>query len=215
MSNVPADAVVQIPVGCTSADLGGADPMNEARWVPPGEAAAAPPADPATVAEGLFATIDGQMNAPVVHADPPVEVPSVISLPVFIEVTNWQGELSRQGCDGPVCVELTATPTLVLEPGEPGSAPIVCDPPGTRFDPNGGDPVDQASAPGACAHVYTQRTGVDGRPEAWPARVVVTWDVAWTSNVGPSGAFDPMELSTTVERQVNEVQTFVVDGSTS
>jgi hypothetical protein len=43
----------------------------------------------------------------------------------------------------------------------------------------------------------------------------VTWDIAWTSNVGPSGAFDPMELSTTVERQVNEVQTLVVDGSSS
>jgi len=219
MSNVPADALIQIPVGCTSADLGGADPNNEARWVPPGGEAPPRPRDPADVAAGVFAQVNDLMVAPAVTTDPPVGTPSIISLPVFVQVTNWQGPQSVGTCDGPVCVELTATPTLSFEPGEPGAAPVVCTPPGTRYDPAGGDPVDQALAPGACAHVYTERTGVAGRPDAWPAQVVVTWDVQWTSTIngaaGPSGGFDPMSLSTGVPRVVDEVQTIVVDGSSS
>jgi hypothetical protein len=162
-------------------------------------------------------SVENRIEAPTLAMDPPEGTPSIVSLPVFVQVTNWQGEFSEQGCDptGAVCVTMTATPTLTFSPGEPGSAPITCNPPGTRFDPNGADPLVQASAPGACAHVYTERTGVGDRPAAWPAQVTVTWDVGWTSNVGPSGEFDPMELSTSVERQVNEVQTLVVDGSSS
>jgi hypothetical protein len=186
------------------------------RQAPEGDAAPVLPS-PEQVAAGVLAEVENMISAPTVVMDPPEGTPSIVSLPVFVQVTNWQETFTEQGCDptGAVCVDMTATPTLSFSPGEPGSSAVVCEPPGTRFDPNGADPVDQASVPGACAHVYTERTGVADRPAAWPAQVTVTWEVAWTSNVGQSGAFDPMALSTTVERQVNEVQTIVVDGSSS
>jgi len=41
----------------------------------------------------------------------------------------------------------------------------------------------------------------------------VTWDVTWQGG-GDSGEFDPMTLATAIPRQVSEVQTVVVDGST-
>jgi hypothetical protein len=153
------------------------------------------------------------MTAPTVATDPPVGLPSIVTLPVFVEVTNWQGEQADNACELGVCVEITATPTLLFYSGEPGANPVVCDPPGTRYDPEGPEPEVQAAAQGACAYVYTQRSGVDGRPGEWPAEVRVTWDVRWTGD-GQSGQFDPMTLATPVPRQVNEVQTVVVDGST-
>ncbi|HEY8527849.1 MAG TPA: hypothetical protein VIL48_22995, partial [Acidimicrobiales bacterium] len=111
-----------------------------------------------------------------------------------------------------VCVSLAAEPTLTFDPGEPGSSPIECDPPGTRFDPNGPDPEVQAAAPGACAYVYRYRTGTDDRPDAWPATVNVTWDISWTA-AGAEGTFPAQTLSTGVPREVDEVQTVVRDGS--
>ena len=153
------------------------------------------------------------MTAPAVAADPPVDTPSLVTLPVFVEVTNWQPARTERACEGAVCVSLTATPTLLLYSGEPEAEPVVCDPPGTRFDPDGAEPEVQASAPGACAYVYMLRSGVGGRPSAWPAEVRVTWDVTWQGG-GDSGEFDPMTLATAIPRQVSEVQTVVVDGST-
>jgi hypothetical protein len=170
------------------------------------------------VAADLWAEVQTTMTAPTVSADPPVGTASIVTLPVFVEVTNWQGVQRDENCVGGVCVEIVATPTLLFYPGEPDAPPIVCDPPGTRFDPGGAEPDVQAAAPGACAYVYTLRSGVDGRPGEWPAEVRVTWDVQWTSNVpGPegSGSFDPMSLATAIPRQVNEVQTVVVEGSTN
>jgi hypothetical protein len=178
----------------------------------PPDAEPAPP-DPAQVAATMLAEAQAQMRAPEVVADPPVGTPSIITLPVFVQVTNWVGRIDvGPNCVGPVCVTLTAEPTLTFDPGEPGSEPIVCEPPGTRFDPNGPDPEVQAAAPGACAHAYRARTGADERPEAWPGQVTVTWDVSWTAG-DASGEFDPQALSTALPREVDEVQTVVRDSA--
>jgi hypothetical protein len=161
----------------------------------------------------MFAEAQAQMRAPQIVADPPVGKASIITPPVFVQVTNWvNGFVVGPNCIQGVCVTLTAVPTLTFDPGEPGSEPIVCEPPGTRFDPNGPDPEVQAAAPGACAHAYRARTGSDERPEAWPGQVTVTWDVSWTAG-GASGEFDPQALSTALPREVDEVQTVVRDGA--
>jgi hypothetical protein len=159
----------------------------------------------------LFASVQAQMHAPQVLADPPLGVASVVSLPVFVQVTNWQDTIQDEDCVAGVCVEILAVPSLSFDPGEPGSSAVECAPPGTRFDPNGADPVVQAQAAGACAHVYTTRTGAAGRPAEWPAQVTVTWDVSWAL-VGSAtrNAFPPQSLSTDVPRAVSEVQTVVV-----
>jgi hypothetical protein len=181
-------------------------------WTMPGDDVPPPPPTPEEIAAGLLLEAEAQMHAPQIAADPPEGTPAVITLPVFVQVTNWEGEFQiGPRCVLGVCVTLTATPTLTFDPGEPGSSPIECDPPGTRFDPNGPDPEVQASAPGACAHAYQARTGADGRPDEWPGEVSVTWEVAWTA--GDAGdTLEPMTLSTPLPRAVDEVQTVVRNG---
>lgn len=220
------------PSGWEAVDPGTLDPedaaaiegmANPQRCATSGLFRPAPPDEPTPpaaedLAADLLISVKAQMKAPSVASDPPTGTASIVSLPVFVEVTNWQGEQSDSRCDTGVCVEIVATPTLLFYPGEPDARPMVCNPPGTRYDPNGAEPEVQASASGACAYIYSLRSGVDGRPEQWPAEVRVTWDVRWTSTQngapGPSGSFDPISMATAVPRQVSEVQTVVVDGST-
>lgn len=207
LADAPTDGEIQICDGGPGSEAG----QPDIRIVPEGPDAA-PPADPADVAETVLAEVEEQMQAPELVMDPPEGTASIITLPVFVQVTNWSGTIDREGCAGNVCVTLTAVPTLTFDPGEPGSSPIVCDPPGTRFDPNGPDPEIQAAGPGACAYAYQNRTGADGRPDVWPGEVTVTWDVSWTAP-GTSGEFPPQELSTPVPREVDEVQTVVRNGA--
>jgi hypothetical protein len=159
-----------------------------------------------------YARVAALMEAPRLATNPPAGAPAIVDLPVFVAVENWQGELTDSQCVLGVCVDITASPTLDFHPGESAAPVLHCDPPGTRFDAVRGDAVAQASAPGACAYPYRQRTGVGGRPGEWPGVVTVRWSVSWNSNVGASGSFPGLSFSTAAPRVVNEVQTVVVDG---
>jgi hypothetical protein len=161
------------------------------------------------VATLVFARVKAEMVAPTLATDPPAGVASVVNTPVFVEVTNWQSEIVDSDCVLGVCVTMTATPSLAFDPGD-GSTAIACLPPGSRYDAARAL-ADQVE--GACAHVYRQRTGVEGRPAAWPGAVTVTWSVSWASNVGVSGSYDPLSFSASLPRAVEEVSTVVVGGS--
>jgi hypothetical protein len=78
------------------------------------------------------------------------------------------------------------------------------------FDPAGAHPDVQAAAPEACAYPYRLRTGVGGRPDAWPGVVTVAWELVWSSTSGAGGSLPPVEKSASVPRVVDEVQTVVV-----
>jgi hypothetical protein len=209
LNDAPSTGVTNV---CGGAPEAGVDPTR-VQIVPEAADAPAPPT-PDAVAVDLLAEAETQMRAPQVVADPPVGTPSIISLPVFVQVTNWVDGIEESDCVLGVCVTLTAEPTLTFDPGEPGSSPIVCEPPGTRFDPNGADPEVQAAAAGACAHAYQNRTGAEGRPDVWPGEVTVSWDVSWTAGEA-SGDFPAQDLSTSLPREVDEVQTVVRDGAGS
>ena len=202
----PPDAVFQV-VDCGAFDIRAG--VNF-RWVPPGTPAAPVPPPPGVVAQLLFARVKVEMDAPVLASDPPVGVSSVVNTPVFVEVTNWQPQITDSECVLGVCVTMTATPALTFDPGD-GSGPLVCDPPGSRYVPGGASLADQAV--GACAHTYLQRTGVAGRPDAWPGSVTVSWDVNWAGG-GTTGVFGPLVFSAPFARSVEEVSAVVVDGST-
>jgi len=133
-----------------------------------------------------------------------------VNTPVFVEVTNWQPQITDNECVLGVCVTMTATPSLTFDPGD-GSGSVVCDPPGSRYVPGGASLAEQAV--GACAHTYLQRTGVNGRPGAWPGSVTVTWDVNWAGG-GATGVFGPLVFTAPFDRPVEEVSAVVVDGST-
>lgn len=174
------------------------------RWVP-----VVTPANLASIARGRLV---GQLAAPVVASNPPLGTASIVGVPVFVEVTNWTGVRTESECAGGVCVTVTASPAVSFTPGEPGSAVVACAGAGSQFVPGAGDLAMQASAPGACAYPYRLRTGVAGRPGAWPGSVAVTWTLSWSATDGESGVLAPVTLSADSSRSVDEVQTVVVGG---
>jgi hypothetical protein len=186
------------------------------RWLAPGSPLAPPPPSPEQVAAAVWVEVEGLLQRPTVATDPPLGERATVEVPTFVEVTNWQGPISRSRCELGVCVELTATPTLVFDPGERGAEPVECTPPGTRYDPDGPEPDEQAAVEGACAHVYRLRTGVAGRPDEWPGEVRISWEVAWRTlgapGGGTSGTLPTATLSTDVPRAVREAPTVVVSG---
>jgi hypothetical protein len=181
-------------------------------WVVPGEE---PPPDPAQIAATLYGRVINTLQPPDPLTDPPEGTPSVIHKPTFVAVANWQGTQGDQGCltggGVTVCVAIEAVPSLAFDPGD-GSPQIPCEDGGTRYD-RAGPPADaQAEAEGACAHVYRRRTGVDGRPDAWPGQLVLTWDIRWwTIDGGPSATFEPVVQPADVPRAVEEVQSVIED----
>ena len=106
---------------------------------------------------------------------------------------------------------MTASPSLVFKPGEPGADEVRCTGSGTRYDPNGPPAAQQASAPGACAWAYRERSGTGTRPAEWSSEVTVTWAVRWEASNGDTGTFPALSFTATVPRLVNEVQTVVAD----
>lgn len=181
-------------------------PGFDFRWLVP-----ATPANLASVAHGRLV---GQLPQPLVESSPPVGTASIVTVPVFVRVENWTGVVSESECAGGLCVTVAATPSLRFDPAEPGSGSVACAGAGSRYEPGGGSPEAQASAPGACAHAYQFRTGAEGRPAVWPAQVSVTWTLTWEASSGASGSLPSVTRSTDVPRPVSEVQTVVVGGAT-
>ena len=172
------------------------------RWVSP--------PSPGQTATEVRARLEGQMPQPTVAASPAVGTASIVSVPVFVAVTNWTGTLTDSGCAGAVCVTVTATPSLRFAPGEPTASSVACA--GSRFDP-ARDLKAQAAASGACAYGYRQRTGVTGRPAAWPGVVSVSWAISWRANTGETGTLPSVTRSMSLPRSVQEVQTVIIGGS--
>lgn len=166
-------------------------------------------ATPQNLAVDAFGRIAGRLPAPVASSDPPPGTPAVVNVPVFVRMDNWTGTTADSSCAGALCVTVSATPLLSYLPGEPGAAEVQCAGGGSRYDPNAGDPQQQAARPGACAFSYTRRTGTPDRPAAWPAELRVTWTITWSASDGSSGALQPVVLGTAMPRAVNELQSLV------
>jgi hypothetical protein len=168
-------------------------------WIEPGLVQQATPLE---VAQSI--DVEALLHAPHLVVYPPGGKPSLVTAPVFVAVDNWQGDVTDHGCLGAVCVDILAHPTLTYTPGD-GADTIVCEPGGTHFDMDGADPMDQARAQGACAHSYTKRTSVDGRPDAWPAEVTITWEITWAGG-GQNGGLPDVVQTTPFAQAVGELQ---------
>lgn len=199
----PADAtVVWQALQCSDGR-----PSNSLRWIVP--------ITPGNLAATVHGEIVGLLPQPTINSSPPVGTASIVDVPVFIEVTNWTGDVVDSACAGGICVTVTASPALTFAPGEPGSDTVACAGAGTRYDPDGASIEEQASAEGACAHAYQLRTGVEERLEMWPGSVAVSWTISWTASTGTTGALPAVTRTTQVPRAVREVQAVVVRGETA
>jgi len=167
---------------------------------------------PAEIAAGVRGRIAGTLPEPVVASSPAAGVAAIVGVPVFVEVTNWTGVVTAQECAG-FCVTVRAAPSLTFNPGETGGTSMVgCEGSGTAYVPGAAPVEEQAMAAGACSHTYSLRSGVNGRPAAWPGSVTVTWTITWTASTGASGTLSPVTRSTALPRAVEEVQTVVRGG---
>jgi hypothetical protein len=184
----------------------GSVPRHDLRWVIPST-----PENLGALSRGVLA---GTLPEPVVESSPPPGTPSIVGVPVFVAVANWTGVVTESECAAGLCVTVTASPSLVFMPGEPGAEARSCAGSGSRYSPGAGSAAAQAAEPGACAHAYRLRTGEQGRPSEWPGEVSVTWTITWTATSGASGSLPPVTRSTAAPRAVSEVQTVVAGGST-
>lgn len=161
----------------------------------------------------VHARLAGTLPTPELTASPAAGVPALVGFPSFVTVDNWRDQVSDRACDPnfpDFCVAVVALPSLSWDSGEPGVDAEVCEGPGVPFDPAGPEPEVQAEAPGACAHTYLTRTGVEGRPHRWEGVVTVVWTLTYTSPEG-SGSLPSVTKSTALPRAVDEVQTVVED----
>jgi hypothetical protein len=172
-----------------------------------------PPPPPAVVAADGLLQVRDLLRKPTLVTSPSTARAAILKVPTFVSMSNWQPAFERENCLQGICVTLFAEPELTFDPGEPDDETKHCEDGGTVFDRNGADPEVQAAPDDACAWAYQNRTGVDGRPDEWTGEVTVTWAVRWEGPGGTGDTFDPISLSTTFGRQVEENVSVVTDYS--
>jgi len=133
---------------------------------------------------------------PEPRTSPPMAARQLVAIPVWLwmDPAEWHA-VSASASAGPVTATVTATPTkAVWEMGD--GATVVCDGPGAPYSPGRTPP---------CSHTY--RDPSTSRPGgAYTVRVTVTWSVTWTSNTGPAGTQDAIELTTSFPLVVSQAQ---------
>jgi hypothetical protein len=179
------------------------------------------PMTPQQLAALAYVRLQRNLPVPAVHTTPDDGTASFAHVPVFvwIDANQWHplsfSETDPNGSG--LSVTATATPsTMAFRPGD-GTPTIDCAGPAEPYDPAARDanPNRQAADAGHCTHAYdlvtrnVDRTGVPGRPDAWPADVAVTWTVTWRASDGATGSLNPVTKRTGFERPVTEVQTLV------
>lgn len=177
------------------------------RWEP------APTGGTATtqaVAVDLYEELSGTLPRPTIETSPPLGTASIIGIPMFVQVTNWQPQITASDDLLGTVVTVTATPTLTLTPNEPDSQPVTCNGGGIPFTPNRGTPDQQAANPHACTYTYKRRTTAPGRPPQWPTTATVTWTITWSATDTSHRTLPPIQHTVPIPRAVHEIQTILI-----
>jgi hypothetical protein len=174
------------------------------------QAAAAPPPDPADLAQQAFTLLT--LPKPTLGRSPSLQngdpaqggqAYTIVNLwtwfytdpATFVPMSRT---VSLQG----VSATVTATPkALVFSPGD-GHAAVSCAGPGRPWES-----ADQFDAPdaGGCGYRYTE---VQAEPIT--GTVSISWDVSWTGTGGVSGVFDGVATSSSSQFIVQQIRTVVV-----
>lgn len=119
---------------------------------------------------------------------------------LWIDEGGWVPQ-SASVTAGGVTATVTATPRRVVWDLGNGDV-LVCDGPGTAYDPGRG--ADEQSSD--CAYAYAHSSA--GQPgDAYQLTATVEWDVAWAvSGAAGGGALPAMSTSTSVPVRVAEMQ---------
>ncbi|MGQ0631588.1 MAG: hypothetical protein ACT4P1_11130 [Sporichthyaceae bacterium] len=128
---------------------------------------------------------------------------TLVNVPTWFFLDGWAPVRQRTRAGG-VWAEVTATPVeATWFPGD-GSAPVHCTGAGRAW-------TSDTETAGACRYTYLRSSAV--RPGlAYPARVVVKWQVTWRGSGGRGGSLPLMERQVDFPIAVAERQTVVVMG---
>lgn len=182
-------------------------------YVPP----AAANIPPAVVLAGVMArTAANQLVLPKPAARRNPAGPALVNLAtwLWLDPAGWR-PLTQRTQAGPVWAQVTATPTSTTwDPGD-GSAPVVCDGPGTPYD------TDRAANAQATDCSYTYRRTSGDQPQTGPSvndrfftvTVTTTWQVTWVGVAGTRGTLPVLTTSSSFPLAVAQRQTVVTGGS--
>lgn len=142
--------------------------------------------------------------------------PALANLPTWWWVAAGQWVPLRQRTQaGPVWAEVTATPVSTSwDPGD-GSAPVVCDGPGTPYDtsrPAAGQSTN-------CSYSYQRssaaqpQTGPSQNDRFFTVTVTTTWQVTWTGFGGSGGTLPVLTTLSSFSLPVTQRETVVTDSS--
>jgi hypothetical protein len=183
-------------------------------YVPPGSPspAATARATPATLAKRAYNNL--KLPTPKPRHSPAGQ--ALVGLPTwwFLSSGSWQS-LSQRTAAGPVWAQVHARPVRTIWDAGDGSEPVVCDGPGTPYDP---------SRPAAAQHTdceHTYRRSSAGQPQTGPnpnnrhftVTVTVVWQVRWRGAGGASGELPELRRTSRFPLRVAERQTLVTGGS--
>ncbi|RCV49280.1 hypothetical protein [Marinitenerispora sediminis] len=148
-----------------------------------------------------------EVPRPEIATSPGIDSPILVRTPVWLWIDSGIWEPATANAEVPgLSLDLTATPTQVRWFMGDGSE-VVCDGPGTPFDPAVHEP--DAESPD-CGHIYERASLAD--PDAtYTLRAEVTWAVAYDFSDGNSGELDALVTSAETALMVREAQSLVTE----
>ncbi|MFV2196728.1 hypothetical protein [Nocardiopsis sp. LOL_012] len=167
------------------------------------EDAATPGTDPVTLIQESMDSFE--LPEPVIATSPAEGSLVLVHTPLWlwIDEQTWAPATASAAVPG-WSLELTATPAQTTWTMGEGTE-IVCDGPGTPYDPAAHAP-DSASPD--CGHIYTVSSGAQ-EGGAYTVTAAVTWDVAWEFSDGASGTLDTAATAAQITVEVEESQSLV------
>jgi hypothetical protein len=161
--------------------------------------------DPRTLAELQVSRL--AVPAADVGTNPSPDREQMIRVPTWLWIESAWEPVSATATAGPVSATVTATPNRVVWDMGDGNR-VTCNGPGTPYDssrPAGEQHTD-------CSHTY-ERTSVGQPGERFRVTATVYWSVAFSSNVGASGALGEVTETREFSLRVTQAQALNQQGA--
>jgi hypothetical protein len=190
-------------VTCVDTQTGAS--TTDTEWIPDQSTTTSPPVDPRSVA--LEAENSLRLPAPVSHLNPASA--SVVNLPtwLWVDAGIWHS-YSVSASVGSVSATAVATPHSVEWSMGDGGA-VVCDGPGTPFDPY----IASSEQSTGCSYTYARSSAGQPSPDGSPddaifeVRATVNWSVSWSAQGAAGGGELPsLTTSTSTAERVVQVE---------